>query len=164
MLTSQLDDSGVEGVLGGTVQVSNTFLNGGNAIKDGGGEGNVVLDAVFKVVKSVDLGEEEHLGVGGPEEDNLVVTLLAILDVSSEEIDELLVSAGADVISAVSLVGGDKVGVENGFHGHNVREVVLELVEEGRFENVRFLGTIVKVVLVDVPTANIEVDRVDHRE
>ena len=39
-----LNDSWVEGVLGGTVQVGALLLDGSDAIEDGGGEGRVVLN------------------------------------------------------------------------------------------------------------------------
>lgn len=104
VLAGHLDDGGVEGILGGTVQVGDSFLNSGDAVKDGSGEGNVVLDAVLKIIESVDFGEEEHLGVGGPKENDLVVALLAFTNVLSEGVDHFLVGTGTDVVGTISLV------------------------------------------------------------
>lgn len=109
--------------------------------------GHIVLDAVFEVVERIDLGKEEHFGVGGPEHNHLIVALLALPDVGSQCVDEFLVGAVADIVSTVSLVGSDEIGVQNGFQRLDVTQVILKLLNQSGFKNVGTSRCLVKVFL-----------------
>jgi len=76
MLLCKLNDSGVESVLGGAIQVSHAFLDRSNAVKDGGGQGLVSLDAGVEVVLSLNLRQQEHLSVGSPQDNHLIIAFL----------------------------------------------------------------------------------------
>ena len=146
VLSSVLNNGWVESVLRGTVQVSHTFKDSSNTVKYGGWECLVGLDAVFQVVDGVDFGQQEHLSVGSPKDNNLIVSGLAGLNVNSEQVNEFLVGAKTDVISAISLVGCDEVGVEHGLHGGDSLKVGLQLSDEGWLENMSSVGGLVKVL------------------
>jgi hypothetical protein len=154
----------VEGVLGGTVQVGNSLLDGGNAVKHGTGEGNIVFNTVLKVIKRVDLGEQEHLGVCGPQHNDLVIASLASTDVLTEGFDQFLVGALEDMVATISLVSGDKVRVKDSFHGLNLFQVNLKLLDQGGLKHVSAFGSLVQVEVADVPATDVKVNGVHHGE
>jgi hypothetical protein len=164
VLLGKLNNSRVEGVLGRAVEVGDALLDGSNAVKHRGGEGSVVLNAVLKVVKCVDFGQKEHLSVGGPEHDNLVVAGLAVTDVLAKFLNELFVVALHNIVSTVGLVSGNEIGVKDSLHGLDGLKVALKLVDESGLKHVGALGGFVQVEVADVPTADVEVDGVDHGE
>jgi len=81
VLLGILNNSWVESVLGRTIQINALLLNCGHAVEHGRGKGLVGLNASHQVVHRVDLWKKEHLSVGGPQDDDLVDTLLHVTDV-----------------------------------------------------------------------------------
>ena len=164
VLTGVLDDSGVESVLGRAIQIKHLLLNSRNTVKDRSGEWLVCLDASLEIIKGVDLWEKEHLGIGSPQKDNLVSAGLHVLDILLDGVNELAVGAGSDVIGAFALVSCDVVGIQSGRQGSHSFEVILELFDEGGLEHASPLGSLIQVHSVDVPSTDLEVDRVRHGE
>lgn len=154
----------MESVLGRTIQIEAILLNRSNAVENGGGEGSVVIDTAHQIIKSVDLGEQEHLGVGGPQHDDLVDALFHVANVLSQSVNLLTVRSSDDIVSTVALVCGDVLWVEGGGEGRDGLELWAELVEKGRLEDACSQGSFVQVVAADIPSADLEVDGVNSGE
>lgn len=164
MLGGQLNNTRVESILRRAIQVGNTFKDGSNAIDNRAGEGLVFLDASLQVFQRGDFWQQEHLSVGCPEHNYLVIAGLAGLDVGTHGINELLVGAHTDIVASVSLVGSDEVRVEHSGKGLDLGELILELLKEGRLKNLGALGSLMKVSGADVPTTDIKVNGGNHGE
>ena len=59
------------------------------------------------------LWKHEHLGVGGPKNNDLVNLLFHILDVLSDLVNAFLVCSFEDIVNSVGLVGCDELRVED---------------------------------------------------
>jgi len=145
VVSSVLDDGWVEGVLWRAVEVDALLLDGGNAVQHGGGELVVVGNSLLEVIDGVDLWEEEHLGVGGPQDDDLVGLGLHGLDVFSQDVDLLLVGSGEDVVCSVALVSGDEVWVEGGLAWCDLLHLFFKLSEQSWLEYFGAFGGFVQI-------------------
>ena len=159
-----LDDSWVERVLWGSVQIEALLFNGSDAVEDGGRQWGVVLHALQEVVNSVDLGEEEHLRVSCPQDDDLVSSLFHSADVCLQFVDQLTVGSCKQIGSTVRLVGRNVVWVERCRKRRDLLKLWAKLLEQGGLEDRSALGSFVQVGVADVPSADLHVDRVDGRE
>jgi hypothetical protein len=161
-LLSVLDDTWVERVLWRTIKVKDSLLNGSDAVDDGTGESNVSGDSVVELGDALDLWEQEHLGVGGPEHDDLLDLGLHVLDVFSDFVDAFLVGSLEDIVHAIGLVGGDELLVEHGWQWYDGLEILLQGVDEGWLKDVSSLAGLEHVHVADVPSGDLEVHWVDH--
>mmetsp|Transcript_69588 Transcript_69588/g.96645 ORF Transcript_69588/g.96645 Transcript_69588/m.96645 type:complete len:545 (-) Transcript_69588:57-1691(-) len=161
---SVLNNSGVESVLGRTIQVNNLLLDTSNGVKDGSGKRLVSGNSLLKIVNRSNLRQKIHFSVGSPEDDNLVALFLVLLNVFSKLINNFLVGTIENIVCSITLVGGNKVGVEGSGHGLNSRKIILKLLDESGLKNVGSLARFVKVSTVNIPTGNLEVDGFDHRK
>lgn len=129
-----------------------------------------LLDSLEQVVGGVvDAIDErrETLGVGGPDDNDLVkvVSSLEVADVGTDVVDVgLLVRAGDDVVGAVGLVGGDKVGVVDRGEGLEGLHLGLDLALEVVVEDLGAGHGVSEVQARDIPTAEDEVVGVNHGE
>jgi len=162
--TSVLNNSGVEGVLRRTVQVNNLLLDASNSVEDGSGKGLVSGNSLLKIVDGSDLRQKIHLSVGGPEDNDLIALLLVFLNILSKLINDFLVGTVENIVGSLTLIGGNEIGVEGSGQRLDGFKVVLELLDESRLENVRSLCCLVEVSTVDIPTGDLKVNRIDHRE
>lgn len=168
---SELDASRNKGVLGGTVDEGGVLEDRGDG-KDGRGRDLLVgiLDSLEQVVGGiVDAIDErrETLGVGGPDNDHLVEVVggLEVTNIGTDVLDVgLLVRAGDDVVGAVRLVGGDKVGVVDGGEGLEGLHLGLDLALEVVIEDLGAGHGVSEVQARDIPTAEDEVVGVNHGE
>mmetsp|Transcript_62848 Transcript_62848/g.180191 ORF Transcript_62848/g.180191 Transcript_62848/m.180191 type:complete len:234 (+) Transcript_62848:445-1146(+) len=158
----QFDDAWVEGVLGGAVQVDDTLLNGSHAIQHGCRQRQVLINAVLKVLYGGDLRKHHHLCVGSPKNDHLAGTVFRLPDIRAQSIDDLHVGPLHDVVAARALVRGDKLGVQGSLHRGDGPQVGLQLLEQGRLQDLRAQRCVIQVDARDVPPADFEVDGVRH--
>lgn len=86
-LGSIFNNSWVEGVLGGTVEVDDSFLEGSDAVEHGGWQWDVVCDSWLQVVDRVDLGKQEHLCIGSPKNNNFVNFCFHGLNIAAQFVD-----------------------------------------------------------------------------
>ena len=153
----------MEGVLGGAIEVEDLLLDTGNAVEDRGRKGLIGFNSGLQVVKGVDLRQEEHLSVGSPKHDNLFCSLFHILDVLLEGIDQFTVSAGQNIVHSVGLIGSDVVRVENSWQGVDLLHLFLELLKKSGLEDSGAHGRLIKVLSFDIPSGDLKVHRVSHR-
>ncbi len=165
----ELDDTGEESVLGRTVDEGGVLEDAGDGEDVGRGDlALAVLDGLEDVVGSVvDAGDDVGvaLGVGGPENNHLVETVLSleVADVLADVVEvNLLVVAGDEVVGAVGLVAGDVLGVVDGGHGDHVLHVGAELLLEGVVEDGSTLHGVGHVHVVDIPAAEDQVVGIDE--
>merc|ERR1719487_1328541 len=135
-----IDNSRVESVLRRPVQVKNLLLNCCDAVKNGAGKSNVSRNSIVELSDVLDLREKEHFGVGRPENDHLVDLLLHVLDIFTDFLDALLVSALVNVVDSIGLVGSNELLVQNGWQRDNSLKVLLEFIDQSRLENVCSFG------------------------
>lgn len=76
----------------------------------------------------------------------------------------LLLGTGEDVVGTIALVGGDEVGVVDGRKRDEFLHLRGDLALEIGFEDTSTIHGISQVHVVDVPTTDDEVVRVDHGE
>ncbi len=166
------DDTGDEGVLGGTVNEGLALEDGGDG-EDAGRRHLRVgrLDRGEEVVGGVvDAGDQVGvaLGVGSPEYDDTVeaVVLLELADIRADVVQvRLLVVAGNQVVGAGLLVRSNEVGVVDGWEGlaqkcHVGEDLALKVV----VEHLSALHGLVHGDTRNVPTTENEVVGVDHGE
>lgn len=130
MSLGKLDTPGDKGVLGRTVDEGDSLKNRSHG-KDGRGRNFLVrrLDSSEQVVGRVidtrdDVGVS--LGVGGPQDDDIVelIVLFEVSDIGPDVVQVgLLVIAGNQIVSPVSLVGCDEVGVYRSVQIHHIEIV-----------------------------------------
>lgn len=116
----------------------------------------------MELLNALDLWEEEHLGVGSPEDDDFFDLCLHVLDVLPDLVDAFLVGSVEDVVHAIGLVGGDELLVEDGREWYDGLEVFLQGVDEGWLKDVSSLAGLEHVEVTDVPSGDLEVHWVDH--
>lgn len=104
LLTGILNDCRVECVLGRAIQIEYLLFDARNAVKNGRGERLVSLNASLQVIKGVNLRQEEHLSVGGPQNDDFASAGFLVTNVASDGIDKFAVRSCHHVIGAISLV------------------------------------------------------------
>ena len=127
---SVLNDSRVEGVLGRAIQVEDLLLDGRDTVEYGGRQLLVRLNAGLQIVEGIDLGEEEHLSVGGPEEDDLVSAGFHLANVLLDLLNKLTVGALHDVVGTITLVSSDVVGVQSSRERSDLLQVLTKLLDE----------------------------------
>ena len=91
VLASVLNDSGVESVLGGSVQIKNLFFDTSHAVENGRGKGLVGFNSHLQIVDGVDLWQEEHFSVCSPQNDNLISAGLHVANITLDSVDLLTV-------------------------------------------------------------------------
>ena len=126
------------------------------------GGGSVVVDVPGEIFNGLHLWEHEHLGVGSPKDHNFVNSLLHVLDVLSDLVNALSVGTLKDVVNSVRLIGGDELWVQDGWQRLDLLQVILKGVDEVWLKNMGPLACGEEISLVDVPTRDLEVARVDH--
>ena len=76
--------------------------------------------------------------------------------------DQLFISALENVGGTVLLVGCDEVRVQDGGKWLDLLKISLELLNQSWLQNFGAFARVVKIQVGNVPTADFEVDRVDH--
>jgi hypothetical protein len=84
------------------------------------------------------------------------------LDILSQLVDDLLIRAFEEVVGAIALVGSDEVWVQGGWERLDLLELVLELGDKSRLENMGSLASFVEVHVRDIPSGDLEVNWVGH--
>jgi len=84
------------------------------------------------------------------------------LNVFSKFINDFLVGTIENIVGSIRLVGSNKVGVKGSLHRLDSFEVVLELFNKSRLENMSSLTGIVDTVAANIPTGNFHINGFDH--
>jgi len=112
LLFGVLDYGWVESVLRRTIQINTLFFDGSHAVENRCRERLVSINTAHKVIESVDLGEEEHLRVSSPQDDDFINAFLHVTDILSQLVNLLTVSSSDDVIGTIRLVCSDIFRIE----------------------------------------------------
>lgn len=168
---TQFEETIDQSVLGRSVDEGDTFKAAGGGVDDGGRDFGVGLfNTLEEVVSSVvDSGSDlaVSLGVGSPHNNDLVdlVVFLELSELGSDGFKMfLLVVSGEDVVSSVSLVVSNEVGVVDSGEGDHILHVFTDLLLEIVFEDFSSSHGILHVGFGDIPTANNDFVGVDDGE
>ena len=172
LLLSEVNGSWNEGVLWGAVDEWNLVENTSDS--EDGGWGNLLVslgDGLEEVLGGVvDTWNElsKALGVGGPEDDDLVKTVgcLEVTDVLANLLNVLVASLGArdQVISAILLVGSNEIWVVDRWEWLDGSHLLPDHLLEGWLKDGSAVHGILQVHGRDIPTTDDEVIWVDHWE
>ena len=165
-----VQDTGNEGVLGGTVDVRAVLEDGSDGKEKRGGDlVFLTLNGGHQVLFSVvDTGQDvrEPLGVGRPQDNDFfdTVVLLEVTDIGTDLLHHLLLGALEGVVGAGLLVGSDEIGEVDGGERDNLLHVGVQLSLEIVVEDTRALHSVTQVGVVDIPTTDLEGVRIGHGE
>jgi hypothetical protein len=167
VLLGQLDAAGHKCVLWTAVDVDRVLENRRHSEQRRRRDlGLVAVDGGQQVLGRVidalgDLGES--LSVGAPEHHHLVdvVVGLEAANVGAHLLELLALRAAQNVVGTRGLVGGHKVRIVDRRHRHNVDHVGAQLALEIVVQHLSTLHGIGQRKVVDIPTANNKIVRVD---
>ena len=120
-------------------------MNSGDTVEHRGWKRDVLLDSSLQVVDSVDFWEQEHFGVGSPQNNDFVSLLFHVSDVLSDDVDEFLVCSSEQIICPIALVRGDVVRIEYSRQWPDVLKFVFQLFDERGLKDFGAFGSFVEV-------------------
>ena len=165
---SELDNSGNKGVLGRSIDEWGLLKDTGNSV-DGRGRDFLVsgFDSSENILGGIvdsSFLNASAFSVSGPHDDDLIksVGLFEVSDVLPDDLNVLpFVVSGNDVVGSVRLVGGDELGVKNGWEWDQVLSVGSELLLEIIVEDSGSLEGISDTGAADVPSGDNDLRGVD---
>lgn len=172
VLLSELDSAWNKGVLRRAVDEWHLLKDTGNS-EDGGRRDFLVtvLDGLQEVLSGIidtldDVGVT--LGVGSPEDNDLVKSILGLelLDIIAEVLNVLVASLASldDVVGTILLVGSNEVRVVDAGKRDHLSHLLPDLGLQGRLKDSSTVHGVSQVHGADIPAAQDQVIGVDHGE